>query len=63
MLDELEELLADPKLSNVGIRVLRRQINCVEVSSDIRPTPEPIQLRHFREYSNYIESKERATVG
>ena len=55
--EEIEELLDDPNLVRVGIWSVRRQINCVEVTSDFRPTPEPIQLRHLREYSNYMSPR------
>ncbi|PYT01101.1 MAG: hypothetical protein DMF63_04750 [Acidobacteria bacterium] len=55
--DEINQLLADPTLGKLGIQVIRQEINCVEVESDVRPTPEPVQLRHLREYSNYMSPR------
>src|SRR4030095_3043193 len=56
-LAEIKELLADPDFRNAGVRAVRDDINCIEVESDAQPTPEPVQLRHLREYSNYMSPK------
>ncbi|MEO6333625.1 MAG: patatin-like phospholipase family protein [Pyrinomonadaceae bacterium] len=54
---ETEELLEDPDFRYAGVRAVCEQINCIEIESDARPTPEPVQLRHLREYSNYMSPK------
>ncbi len=55
--DEREILFNDPEFYNAGILSVEEQINCIDITSGDRPTPETVQLRHLREYSNYMSPK------
>jgi hypothetical protein len=51
---DLDVDMVDPA---VGIQEVQRQINCIPISGSSDPNPEPEQLQHLREYSNYMSPR------
>lgn len=41
----------------LGVKKVQEKINCTPIEGTEEPTPEPQQLRHLREYSNYMSPK------
>ncbi len=42
---------------DLGVKKVQKKINCTPIEGTEKPTPEPQQLRHLREYSNYMSPK------
>src|SRR5829696_1428993 len=47
----------DPDDRNFGIKAVQENINCRKVPDVANPNPEPVQLQHLREYSNYMSPR------
>ncbi len=53
----LEDFDVDKVDANAGIKEVQQRLNCVPPNEPGDPNPEPTQLQHLREYSNYMSPR------
>lgn len=51
------EIRRPRRLRDLGIGEVQRKINCGPIAGSDDPNPEPAQLKHLREFSNYMSPK------
>lgn len=54
---ERTRLESTTKMQNLGIEQVQKKINCGPINSPSDPNPEPEQLQHLREFSNYMSPR------
>lgn len=53
----LKDFDVDEVDANAGIEEVQRRLNCVPPNAPGDPNPEPTQLQHLRDYSNYMSPR------